>query len=370
MTVPFMDLGRVPAGQDRAVREAVLRVLDHRHYILGREVEAFEAAMAARLGGVPVVGVSSGTDALLLALMALGVGPGDRVVTTPFSFFATAGVVVRLRARPVFVDIEPRAFGLDVRRLADLDRTGVKAAIPVHLFGDTIDLDPVLAWAGDDVAVVEDAAQAIGGTDARGRVAGTVGAMGAFSFFPTKNLGSIGDAGMLVTRDAALAERLRRLRGHGQTARYLHAEVGGNFRLDAIQAAALAATLPFLDAATAARRRHAAGYLERFAAAGLLDGRIVPPEIHARHTVHQFVIRVPGGRRDAVLAALRERGVGAAVYYPVPFHLQPCFRDLGYREGGFPEAERASREVLALPVFPGLTGAELDEVVSALAGEL
>ncbi|MAG32373.1 MAG: transcriptional regulator [Deltaproteobacteria bacterium] len=365
MNVPFVDLGRLPAERDAAVRDAVLRVLDHRRFILGPEVLGFERAMADRVDGAHVIGVSSGTDALLLALMALDVGPGDRIVTTPFSFFATAGVVARLGARPVFVDIEPRSFGLDASGLADVERTDVKAIIPVHLFGDVIDLDPIAAWAGPGVAVLEDAAQAIGAVDVRDRVAGTIGAMGTFSFFPTKNLGACGDAGMVVTRDDGLAARLRRLRGHGQTEKYLHAEIGGNFRLDAMQAAALAASLPWLDELQRARRRNAERYLDAMTARGLGE-RVVLPRLHERHTAHQFVVRVPGGRRDDVLAGLRECGIGAAVYYPHPFHLQPCFAYLGYGAGDFPEAERAAQEVLALPIFPGLTEPEQTAVVAAL----
>jgi dTDP-4-amino-4,6-dideoxygalactose transaminase len=369
MTVPFMDLARAMAPFESEAREAVLRVLGHRQFILGREVEAFEAAMSKALDGVKVVGMSSGTDALLAGLMALGVGAGDRVVTTPFSFFATAGTIARLGATAVLVDIEPVHFGIDPARLRPADLAGAKAIVPVHLFGHVIDVDAIRARV-PGLPVLEDAAQAIGARDAKGRAGGVTGAIGAFSFFPTKNLGAAGDAGMAVTRDAALFEALKLLRAHGQTSQYKHAVIGGNFRLDAIQAAFLLAALPHLPALTATRRENAARYAGLLAEAGLDDGRVVAPEIGPGHSVHQYVIRVTGGRRDAVQAALKERGVGSMVYYPVPFHLQECFRDLGYERGSFPEAERAAAEVLALPIFPGLRPSEQNEVVDALRASL
>ncbi len=366
MSVPFIDLQRATATYDGAIREAVLRVLDHRQFILGREVEAFEAAMSRTLGGARVVGMSSGTDALLAGLMALGVKAGDRVLTSPFSFFATAGTITRLGAIPVFVDIEPSHFGLDATKLGPVDRTRLTAVIPVHLFGHVIDLDPLLDWAGE-IPVLEDACQAIGGSDTRGRFAGCIGRMGAFSFFPTKNLGAAGDAGMVVTCDPTLEQSLRMIRAHGQVTQYVHRVIGGNFRLDAIQAAVLSAGLPHLAALNAGRRENAARYERLLQAAKLTDGRVVPPSIGPGHTVHQYVVRVTGGRRDAVQAALKARGIGSMVYYPVPFHLQECFRDLGWKKGDFPEAERACAEVLALPIFPGLTAAEQEEVVAGIA---
>ena len=366
MDVPFVDLSRLPAERDQAVRDAVLRVLEHRRFILGDEVDAFESAMSSRLDGAHVIGTSSGTDALVVALMALGVGPGDRVLTTPFSFFATAGAIARVGATPVFGDIEPDTFHLDLSRIDDIDRANLRAAIPVHLFGDVMDLDPLRMWAGEEVRILEDAAQAINGADTKGRLAGTVGDAGAFSFFPTKNLGACGDAGMVVTRDAAIAATIRCLRAHGQIACYRHAEIGGNFRLDALQAAGLAASLSWLDGMTEPRRANAGGYLGRIEAAGLLDGRLVPPRWHDRHTYHQFVVRIPE-RRDAVAEGLSARGIGCSVYYPVPFHLQPCFADVAQGAGAFPEAERACEEVLALPIFPGLTAEEQDAVVGGLA---
>ena len=366
MGVPLIDLSRAPFGLDDDVKEAVARVLAHKRYILGPEVEEFEKEASLHLEGAEIIGVSSGTDALLVSLMALGVGHGDRVVTTPFSFFATAGVVRRLGAIPVLVDIEPETYCLDTTRLPDPGPAQVKAIIPVHLFGHTMDLDPVRAWSGGEVAIVEDAAQAIGARDSNGRLAGTMGDCSAFSFFPTKNLGAIGDAGMVATADKSLAERVRRFRAHGQSSPYHHDDVGGNFRLDALQAAALRASLMYLEELNQTRVRNARGYEERFAAADLGGDRLVTPRITDGHTFHQYVVRVLHGRRDALLEGLRERGIGAAVYYPVPFHLQPCFRDLGLAEGSFPEAESASLEVLALPIFPGLTEVEQDQVVEAI----
>lgn len=370
MNVPFIDLTRSDPARDEAVEAAVLRVLEHRRFILGPEVEAFEERMGAHLDGAHVIGVSSGTDALLVGLMAAGVGHGDRVVTTPFSFFATAGVISRLGATPVFCDIDPVTMQIDPARLASMSKDGVRVVIPVHLFGDLLPLDEIDAWAGDDVVVVEDAAQAIGARDAEGRPAGTVGAMGAFSFFPTKNLGALGDAGMVVTRDDELAEKLRCLRAHGQTSRYHHEYIGGNFRIDALQAAALAASLPWLEEITQARQANGRRYHDLFAEAGFDDGRLIAPRHHDRHTYHQFVVRIPGDgdarRRDAVAAGLRHRGIGCAVYYPEPFHLQPCFRSLGYERGSFPEAELACAEALALPIFPGLRAEEQEAVVAGL----
>lgn len=364
MAVPFIDLSRADPLRVQCLEEAAIRVLGHRQFILGPEVEAFEEMMGEYVGA-PVVGMSSGTDALLAALMALRVGPGDLLLTTPFSFFATAGVARRLGATPVFADIDPQTFMLDPVAIDARRARDVKVAIPVHLFGDLADVEAIQR-AVPGAAIVEDAAQALGGRDGGGRHAGVRGAIGAFSFFPTKNLGACGDAGMACSSDRALLDALRRIRAHGQSSQYRHEVVGGNFRLDAIQAAFLAAAFPFFEADTAARRANAARYGELFGSSGLAGDQVVLPRGGAGHTWHQYVIRVPGGRRDEVQARLRERGIGTAVYYPVPFHLQPCFRDLGYRRGAFPRAEAACGEVLALPVFPGLRPAEQEEVVDAL----
>lgn len=365
MNVPFIDLGRVTARFAEDMKAAALRVLDHRQFILGKEVEAFEAACSKVVDGHHVIGMSSGTDALLAGLMALGVGPGDRVVTSPFSFFATAGTIARIGATPVFCDIEPRHYGLDPAALAAMDMKGVKAIVPVHLYGHVIDMDPIIA-AARGVPVLEDAAQAIGARDHRGRIAGELSAIAAWSFFPTKNLGAAGDAGMASTKDAACAALLRMIRAHGQSAQYAHRIVGGNFRIDALQAAILGAGLPHLEALNAARRANARRYEALFSVRGLAARGVTAPAVHDGHSVHQYVVRIDGGRRDRVQADMKARGVATMVYYPIPFHLQECFSGLGGKPGDFPEAERAASEVLALPVFPGLTEAEQDAVVDAL----
>ncbi len=369
MTVPFIDLGRVMAPFSEDMKAAALRVLGHRQFILGKEVEAFEAACSQALDGHHVIGMSSGTDALLAGLMALGVGHGDRVVTTPFSFFATAGTISRLGAVPVFCDIEPVNFGLDPQKVALTERRGVKAIVPVHLYGHVMDMTSLIA-AMPGIPILEDAAQAIGARDAFGRVAGELTAAAAWSFFPTKNLGAAGDAGMASTKDPAMADLLRMIRTHGQTAQYAHRLVGGNFRLDALQAAILGAGLPHLNTMNATRRVNARRYEERIRARGIDADRVVLPQIHEGHSVHQYVVRVKRGRRDLVQSSMKAKGVGTMVYYPIPFHLQECFANLGYRKGDFPEAELAAHEVLALPVFPGLTESEHNEVVDALVAAL
>ena len=383
MRVPLLDLKAQYATIRIEVREAVDRVLESQRFIMGPEVDELERAMARYVGAEHAIGVSSGTDALLAALMALGVGSGDRVMTTTYSFFATAGVIARLDAVPVLVDIDPVAYNISPESLekawATLDRTAqqqVRAIVPVHLFGQCADMAPILDFARHvGVPVIEDAAQAIGCAYAPGRAAGTMGLMGSFSFYPSKNLGAIGDAGMIVTNDDGVADHLRLLRNHGARPRYSHKVVGGNFRLDAIQAAVLNVKLKHLEQWTAARRERAARYRELFEQSGLVSsGAVVLPEVARQgpglvtHVYNQFVIRVP--RRDALREFLTEEGVGTEVYYPVPFHLQECFQGLGYREGDFPEAERAARETLALPVYPELTPEQQDYVVQQIASFL
>jgi dTDP-4-amino-4,6-dideoxygalactose transaminase len=352
--VPFVDL----APENRALRadldRAMAAVIDASHFIGGPEIAPFERDLAAVCGGAHAIGVSSGTDALLVSLMALGVGPGDEVVTTPFSFFATAGVIARLGARPVFADIEERSFHLDPAAAAAACTARTRAVIPVHLYGRPAALPAV----GDGVAILEDAAQSVGAAPVRGRAA-------ALSFFPTKNLGCFGDGGAVVTRDADFAERVRILKNHGSKPKYFHALIGGNFRLDTLQAAILAVKLPHLPAWTAARRRNADRYRALFAATGVPDG-VILPEDAPDHIYNQFVIRAP--RRDALRKHLAEAGVGTEIYYPRPFHLQECFADLGYRAGAFPRAERACEEVLALPIYPSLDEAQQAYVVEQVVG--
>ena len=296
--------------------------------------------------------------------MAIGLKAGDEVITTPYSFFATAGVVARLGARTVFVDIDPGSFNIDSKAVAEKITPRTKAILPVHLFGRCADLDPLLEAArGRGIAVIEDAAQAIGARDASGRQAGTVGAIGCFSFFPSKNLGAFGDGGMVVTGDTALNETLRVLRVHGSKPKYYHRMVGGNFRLDALQAAILRVKLKYLDEWTAARRRNAARYRELFEEAGLVS-RVRLPADTPGHIYNQFVIRVKD--RDKLRSHLKEKGIETEIYYPVPLHLQECFRDLGYRKGDFPESEAAADESLALPIYPELTEDQQRAVVAAI----
>lgn len=373
MEVPLLDLRAQLESIGAELEEAVLRVVRSGKYILGPEVDAFEQAVAEYIGVKHAVGVSSGTDALLVALMALEVGPGDIVLTTPYSFFATAGAVARLGARPAFVDIDRRTFNLDpggLRRWFEenADQAGrVKAIIPVHLYGQCADMGPILDIARDrDAAVIEDAAQAIGATyPSRDGVkpAGTMGEMGCFSFFPSKNLGALGDAGLVTTNDNALGEKLRKLRNHGAHPKYYHALIGGNFRLDTLQAAALLVKLPHLDAWHEARRRNAAYYDERIDAAGVIKPRIAYERAH--HIYNQYVITVPD-RREELRAFLRDRRIGTEVYYPVPFHLQECFAYLGHRRGEFPNSEYAADHTLALPIYPELTRPMQDHVAESL----
>lgn len=364
--VPLLDLSRQYEPLRDALIAAVVRVCDSQRYIHGPEIDGFEREMAAQLGVRHAIAVSSGTDALLLALMALRIGPGDEVVTSTYSFFATAGAIVRLGATPVLVDIDPSTFNIDPAAAARAVTSRTKAILPVHLFGLSADLDPLLDVASrGGIPVVEDAAQAIGATY-RDRPVGGEGTFGCFSFFPSKNLGAFGDAGLLTTSDAGLAERARVLRDHGMQPKYHHAIVGGNFRMDAIQAAVLRVKAPHLAAWTEARRTNASRYVRLFRDAGL-EGRVALPiePKGRRHIFNQFVIRT--ANRDGLKRHLDARGIGNEVYYPVPFHLQPCFADLGYAPGAFPEAERAARESLALPIFGELTDEEQRTVVGAIA---
>ena len=368
MQVPLLDLKRQHAALREELRAALERVLDSQQFIMGEDVRLLESELARYTGAGHAVGCGSGSDALLLALLALDVGAGAEVVTAPFTFFATAGAVVRAGARPVFVDIEPRAYNIDPARIDEALTERTRAVIPVHLYGQMAAMGEILGVAGKrGVPVVEDAAQAIGARDAAGRSAGAVGAAGCFSFYPTKNLGAAGEAGLVTTNDAAVAGRLRRLRVHGGATEYHHDEVGFNSRLDTFQAAVLRVKLPHLDAWSDARGARAETYTRLLNETGLAEF-VTPPHVDegARHIFHQYVVRVPAARRDALLEHLKAHGVGTKVYYPVPLHLQPCFAGLGYRAGDFPESERAARETLALPMFPELTGAQQEYVVETL----
>ena len=409
MTVPLLDLKPQYRALKPELDAALLRVAESQMFILGPEVEAFERECAAYCGARHAIGVTSGSDALLMALMVLGIGPGDEVITTPYSFFATVGAIVRVGARPVFADIDPASFNIDPAAVAAAVTPRTKAILPVHLFGQMADMDALMAVAErHGLPVIEDAAQAIG-SEFKGRRAGSIGAMGCFSFFPSKNLGGFGDGGLITTDDDALAEKLRVLRNHGMQPKYYHHLVGGNFRLDALQAAVLRVKLPHLDAWTAGRQRNAAAYRALFAERGIVAGAcavtgcseraacslreeltvvsrqssdnreseinnhhcaavLPPPELpDRRHIYNQFVIR--SGRRDDLMASLRSAQVGVEIYYPLPLHLQPCFASLGHRPGEFPASECAAETSLALPIYPELAPEQLAHVADVIAGK-
>jgi len=393
MNIPILDLTRQYDAIKDDIHTAIQRVLASGRFILGPEVETFEQGIAKYCGVNHAIGVASGTDALLLSLRALGIGPGDKVILPSFTFFATAGVVHNVGATPVFCDIDPKTYNIDSSEVERLLTTGhkpptdVKAIIPVHLYGQMADMDELMAVANEyGLYVIEDAAQAIGATyyskslkdsppttshqlqatshSPLASKAGSIGHLGCFSFFPTKNLGAYGDAGMVITDDDELAERVRILRVHGSKPKYYHHIVGYNSRLDALQAAILRVKLTHLSEWTAARQRIADRYDELLRD---VDGIELPYRATDRsHIFHQYTIRVRNGHRDALQQHLKERGIGTFVYYPLPLHLQKCFKGLGYREGDLPQSELASQEVLSLPVFPELTEKEQDYVVQAI----
>ncbi len=367
--VPPLNL----AAEFAALREPLLReiaeVCESGQYILGAKVAAFERALAEYCGSRFALGISSGTDAQLVGMMALEIGRGDEVIVPAFTFFATAGTVARLGARPVFCDIDPQTFNLDATQLEDRITTRTRAVAPVHLFGQMTDLRPIFeACNRRGIAVIEDAAQAIGARPP-GASRGSAGAYGTFgwlSFYPTKNLGAFGDAGALLTNDARLHELCLKLRVHGSGHSYYHERIGGNFRIDALQAAILSVKLPHLEGRIEARRQRAARYTQWIEQAGLTPEHVRPPrEVYGRHVYHQYVVRVQ--RRDELVEFLRSRRIGCGVYYPLPLHLQKCFEYLGHRPGDFPQAERAAAEVLALPLYPELTADQQEAVVAALS---
>jgi dTDP-4-amino-4,6-dideoxygalactose transaminase len=381
--VPLLDLKAQYASFRSEALAAIERVCDSQSFILGQEVVALERAVAVYSGAAHGVGVSSGTDALLLAFMALGIGPGDEVITSPYTFFATGGTIARLGARAAYVDIDPVTFNLSpqlVQRFIDEECTRtvaglvrksngapVRAIVPVHLYGQCADMAAFVQIArANNLSLVEDAAQAIGAECAGGGRAGSFGDVGCFSFFPSKNLGAFGDAGLCTAQDDDLAAQLRILRVHGGKPKYYHSVIGGNFRIDELQAAVLNVKLKHLDAWTAGRQRNAAAYRELFAAAGL-DRNVQLPEARSgyRHIYNQFVIRATD--RDRLRQHLIDHGVGCEIYYPVPLHLQPCFADLGGKPGDCPESERAARETLALPVFAELDRSQLEYVVAVIS---
>jgi dTDP-4-amino-4,6-dideoxygalactose transaminase len=364
--IPLLDL----RAQHNSIREEVLaeivRVVDSQKFILGEEVQKFEAEIAAYSGARYAIGCASGSDALSLPLMALDIRPGDEVLTTPYTFFATASAISRAGGVPVFVDVEERTFNLDANRVADVlaAHPKIRAVIPVHLFGGCADLDPICALAGArGIPVIEDAAQSIG-SEYKNRRAGSIGQIGAFSFFPSKNLGGYGDGGMMTTNDASLAERLTALRVHGRTGKYFHQWVGINSRLDALQAAVLRVKFRHLDGWTAGRQRNADRYRTQIAKLSIPVIAPQPADYQTRHVYNQFVIRCTD--RDALQAHLKKQGIGSEVYYPLALHLQPCFADLGYKKGDFPISEKLSAETLALPVHGELAADDIDTICDAI----
>jgi dTDP-4-amino-4,6-dideoxygalactose transaminase len=365
MKVPLLDLQAQDAVVGKEVRAAMERVLQSQHFILGPEVEALEKEVAAYSQCKHGIGVSSGTDALLISLMAAGVGPGDEVVTTPFTFIATAMCVARLGAKAVFVDIEPKFFNLDVSRVEKAITSRTRAVLPVHLYGQMAETAPLAALCkARGVVLIEDAAQAIG-SEENGRRAGSLGQLGCLSFFPSKNLGGAGDGGMVVSNDDVLAARVRLMRNQGQSPKYFAKAVGGNFRLDALQAAVVRAKLPHLDGWTKARQENAARYRRLFAEAGLTEKLVLPEERPGcRHIYNQFVVRTSA--RDALQKWLNEHQVGNEVYYPLSMHQQEAFATWGYKPGDFPLSEAAAKQSVAIPIYPELTSAMQERVVSVV----
>ena len=366
--IPLLDL----RAQNSPIRDEILaevmRVIDSQQFILGDDVRRLEEEIASYCGAAFAIGCASGSDALFLALLALDIGPGDKVLTTPFTFFATAGAVIRAGATPVFVDVEPGTFNMDMNRVADAlsAHPEIRAVIPIHLFGGCADMDPLCALARQrGIAVIEDAAQSIG-AEYKGRRAGTMGDIGCFSFYPTKNLGGYGDSGMLTTGNAALAERLTALRVHGEIRRYYHQWIGINSRLDTLQAAVLRVKLKYLDSWTAARQHNAGLYARLLAGGGAPVDCPQPTPYQTRHVYNQFTIR--SRRRDPLREHLKRHGVGTEIYYPLPLHLQRCFAELGCRPGDFPVSERLSAEVLSLPIYSELSAEDIEYVCQVIRG--
>ena len=369
MQVPLLDLRAQYAPLKPAIMAAFEEISDSQRFILGPKVEEFEKEMAAYCRTAGAVGVSSGSDALIISLMAEGIGRGDEVITSPFTFFATVGAIVRVGATPVFADIDPVTFNIDPAAIAQKITPRTKAIIPEHLFGQAADMDPIMQLAEQHgLVVIEDACQAIG-AEYKGRRVGSIGTYGAFSFFPSKNLGCFGDGGAVSCNDIERVKKLKIFRNHGQSSTYFHEYVGGNFRIDALQAAILSIKLKQLDSWSEARQRNAADYRQRFAAAGLTGMVKLPQEAAypVRHIYNQFCIRVAGGKRDALKQFLGEHEVGCAVYYPLSLHLQPCFKALGGKPGDYPVSEQVSQEIMALPIYGETTPEQRQYVVDTIA---
>ncbi len=370
VAVPLLDLKAQYKTLRDQIRPVVDEVFDSQYFIGGPQLDGLEKELAAYCGLEHAIGCSSGTDALLLSLWALGVGPGDEVITSPYTFFATVGSIARLGAHCRFVDIDPATYNLDVGRLEQAITPKTKVILPVHLYGQSVDMQPLLAIARKHgLPVVEDCAQSIGTRDADGRMTGGLGTVGCWSFFPSKNLGGAGDGGFIGTNDDALAHRIKVMRNHGMEPKYFHKLLGGNFRLDALQAAVLRVKLRHLDAWHEGRRKNAADYRKLFAAQKLPGGAVTLPAERsgAYHIYNQFVIRVAAARRDALVKHLQSNGIGVEIYYPVPCHLQECFASEGWKAGDFPQSERAAKETLALPIYPELTAEQKACVVETIA---
>ncbi len=373
MNVPLLDLHAQHDPIRKDLLAAIERVIDKNSYILGEEVKTLEQSVATYCQAQYGIGVSSGTDALLVSLMALDIGAGDEVITTPLSFFATAGCITRLGAKPVFVDVDPITLNLDPEKIAAATTPKTKAIIPVHLYGQCAEMKPILALAAErGIAVIEDGAQAIGSEYRDGRRAGSMGQLGCLSFFPSKNLGAMGDGGMVVSNDEALADRVRLLRTQGGRPKYYHNAVGGNFRLDTIQASVLNVKLPYLDRWTSMRQQNATQYEQLFTESGLLDKTDIrlpqavyqASQVKHYHIYNQFIIRMK--KRDELKAYLKDQGIGSEIYYPVPLHLQECYKELGYHAGDLPEAEKACQENLGLPIYPELSNEQQETVVTTI----
>jgi dTDP-4-amino-4,6-dideoxygalactose transaminase len=363
--IPMLDLKAQYAALKPQIDAAVLRVVESTQYINGPDVELMEQEIAQYCRANHCIGVSSGSDALLVSLMALDIGQGDEIITTPYTFFATAGAIVRVGAKPVFVDIDPVTYNIDPKGIAAKVTPRTKAIMPVHLYGQCAEMDPILDVAKKhNLAVIEDAAQAIG-SEYKGRRAGAMGTVGGYSFFPSKNLGCIGDGGAVVTQDKALADKIRLLRGHGSHPKYYHKVVGGNFRLDSIHAAVLRVKLPHLDAWSQLRQQGAAFYTMALAKYGLGGLIQAPRVVQSRHIFNQYVVRCD--EREAVREHLKKANITTEVYYPVPMHLQECFANLGHKIGDFPESERAAQTTMALPMYPELANAQRERVIRAIA---
>jgi len=363
--IPLLDLHAQFKSIEPQIRQAIDGVLASQHFILGPEVDAFEKKIAEYVSCKHAIGVTSGSDALLMALMVLDLEPGDEVITTPYTFFATVGAIARMQLKPVFVDIDPRSYNIDVSQIAAKMNAKTKVILPIHLFGQSADMKPIMDLVkGKNITVIEDAAQAIG-TEYQGVRSGSIGQISCFSFFPSKNLGAMGDAGLVTTQDDALAEKLKIYRAHGSKPKYFHKYVGGNFRIDALQAAILRVKLNYLDQWTAGRQKNAANYDRLF---GELDTQKVIglPWVRPgdRHIFNQYILRVP--RRDELKKYLADNGVQTEVYYPRSMHQQECFAFLGYKEGDFPESEKAANETLAIPVYPELTADQQAYVVDLI----